>query len=278
MKKNKLIYLLLGFMFAFVACDEPGSEILWDLSFVELDAATTANGTETYTFLRENNGVNKPSGFMLNLASRPLDQAVNVTFEIVAASTDAIENVHYVLNSNTVTIPAGQNVVELPIDIIADGIEAGEQLDIDIRLVSADVEIGSGFGQAVHTIQITCNSDIGGTYTSTTTGTSTDSCCPNETTVTGTVTLTDNGNGFYTISDWSAGMYLEWFDVYGITATTDLTTEIRDICDAIGAGDFNEPFGQAVQLSGSRDAATGVITYTWTSGWGDQATVTLTPQ
>lgn len=277
MKKNKFIYVLMALMFAFTACDEPGSEILWDLSFVELDAATNASGEGTYTYLRENNGVNKSSGFMLNLASRPLDQAVNVTFEIVAATTTAIQNVHYVLNSNSVTIPAGQNIVELPIDIIADGIEAGELLAIDIRLVSADVEIGNGFGQAVHNIQITCNSDIGGTYTSTTTGTSTDTCCPTETTVTGTVTLTDNGDGFYTISDWSAGLYLEWYDVYGITSSTDMTAEIRDICDAISA-DFTEPFNTATELRGTRDAATGVITYTWVNGYGDQATVVLTPQ
>lgn len=277
MKKNKFIYLLMALMFAFTACDEPGSDILWEESFVELDAATSANGARTYTFLRQNNGINLASGFELNLASRSLDQAVNVTFEIVAATTDAIENVHYVVNSNSVTFAPGEHVVELPIDIIVDGIEAGEQLDIDIRIVSADVEIGSGFGQAVHTIQITCNSDIGGTYTSTTTGTSTDPCCPTETTVTGTVTLTDEGDGFYTISDWSAGLYLEWYDVYGITATTDLTAEIRDICDGISA-DFTEPFNTATELRGSRDAATGVITYTWVNGYGDQATVVLTPQ
>ncbi|NRB53048.1 MAG: hypothetical protein HRU41_35660 [Saprospiraceae bacterium] len=125
---------------------------------------------------------------------------------------------------------------------------------------------------------IICPSSLEGTYTTTTTGNSTDSCCPDETTVTGEVTLTAEGSGKYTISDWSAGLYLEWFDVYGITPTTDLTAELIDACGNISLPDFGEPFGEQVSGTGSLDAATGVITYTWTSGWGDVATVTMTPK
>lgn len=125
---------------------------------------------------------------------------------------------------------------------------------------------------------IICPSDLGGTYATTTTGTSTDGCCPDETTVTGEVTLTAEGSGKYTISDWSAGLYLEWYDVYGITTDIDMTAELVDACGIISLPAFGEPFGEQVTGSGSLDAATGVITFTWTSGWGDTAEVVLTPK
>ena len=276
MKKNKLIYLLLGFMFAFVACDEPGSDIIFSESFVELDAAVSS-GVRTYSYLRENDGINKPSGFMLNLASRPLDQAVNVTFEIVAATTTAIENVHYVVNSTSVTIPAGQNIVELPIDIIADGINAGEQLNIDIRIVSADVRIEEGLAQAVHTIQITCNSDIAGTFTTTASGDvgdgsggSAGSYGPITSTVTFTATATA---ALYEVSDLSFGMYAQIY-----ADNTPVTGRLQDVCDALSDVGDTDRFGDPFTVSASRDAATGVITLNWANTWGDTGTVTLTPQ
>jgi len=127
-------------------------------------------------------------------------------------------------------------------------------------------------------ISTICPSDIAGTYSSITTGMSTDGCCPNETTVEGTVTLTETGTGTYTISDWSAGLYLEWYDVYGITPDTDLSGTLVDACGGVSFPGLEEPFGTAVSVSGVINEETGVITYTWTNGFDDQATVTLTPE
>lgn len=277
MKKNKLIYLLLGFVLAFSACDEPGSEILWNLSFLELDAATTTNQTQTFTYLRVNDGVNVPSGFQVNLASAPLDQATNITFEIVAATTTAIENVHYVVNSTSLTIPAGENIATLPIDIIDDGINAGEQLNLDIRLVSADVEIGNGFGQAIHTIQITCISDIAGTFSTSATGDvgdgsggSAGTYGPITSSVTFAATSTD---GVYDVSDLSFGMYAQ---IYG--DNTPVTGRLQDVCDALSDLGDTDRFGDPFTVTGTRVAASGVITLTWSNTWGDTGTVTLTPQ
>ncbi|GAB5527296.1 MAG: hypothetical protein Roseis2KO_51680 [Roseivirga sp.] len=277
MKKNKFIYLLMALVFAFTACDEPGSEILWDLSFVELDAATTTTKTNTYTYLRVNDGLNVPSGFQVNLASRPLDQPTNITFEVVAATTTAIENVHYVLNSNSLTIPAGENIGTLPIDIIDDGINAGEQLNLDIRIVSADIEIGSGFGQAVHVIQITCISDIAGTYSTSATGDVGDGSGGSAGTygpITSSVTFTETAtDGVYDVSDLSFGMYAQIYN-----DNTPVTGRLQDVCDALtDLGDtdrFDDPF----TVTGTRVAASGVITLTWSNTWGDTGTVTLTPQ
>lgn len=277
MKKNKFIYLLLGFAMAFVACEEPGSETLFNETFVELDAAFSTTGSTTYSYLRENNGLNKPSGFVVGLASQPLDQAVNVTFEIVAASTDAIENVHYVVNGTSVTIPAGANSAELPIDIIVDGINAGEQFDIDIRIVSADVRIEENFAQAVHTIQITCNSDIAGTFSTSATGDvgdgsggSAGAYGPITSTVTLTATTTD---GVYDVSDLSFGMYAQIY-----ADNTPVTGRLQDICDTLSDLGDTDRFGDPFTVNATRDAGTGVITLTWSNTWGDTGTVTLTPQ
>jgi len=142
-----------------------------------------------------------------------------------------------------------------------------------------DVVTASGTYKSTKTLSVvvSCPSTLAGDYAVTATGTSTDGCCPDETTVTGVVTLTDAGGGKYDISDWSGGLYLEWYDIYGITATSN-EGEIEDICDQITFLTTSEPFGETLEGSGSVDPATGVITYSWLNGYGDQGTVTMTPQ
>lgn len=125
---------------------------------------------------------------------------------------------------------------------------------------------------------VVCESDIAGIYDAVAVGTSTDPCCPNVTTVNSEVVLTDLGGGSYTISDWSAGLYLEWYAVYGITPQTDLTRTIVEACGKVTIGSFTEPFGEDASATGGLNFANGVITYTWVNGYGDQATVTLTPK
>ncbi len=124
---------------------------------------------------------------------------------------------------------------------------------------------------------IICPSDLAGEYSAHSVGQSTDSCCPDETTVDYDVTLTETGAGEYTISDWSARMYFTWYEIYGITSDFDMTATITDACGNISAS-FGEPFGTDVTISGSVDQETGVITYTWTNGYDDTATVVLTPK
>ena len=123
-----------------------------------------------------------------------------------------------------------------------------------------------------------CDSDIGGVYLATTTGTSTDPCCPDETTVEKEITLTQTGDGEYTISDWSGGLYFKWYEVYGITTDTDLTQTLIDACGTINIAEFTEPFGESTSGTGSFDFETGVVTYDWTNGYGDTGKVVLTPK
>ena len=250
------------------SCEDPGHETAFSETFVELVAAGTASGALDFTYLRENDGVNKASGFMVSLASVPLSNDVTINFEVVAASTDAIENVHYVMNGSSVTIPAGQNLAELPIDIIADNIEAGEIFDITIRLTSADVRIEQGLDEAVHRIQISCPSALAGTYDYV----STEAAGNNFAglfTGTGTATLTAINDITYTLEFADAGAF-----------TTPQAIDIRDICGTISEnGDNNTAI--AIE-SGSVDGVTGVVTITFNltccGGEGDTWTYVMTPQ
>ena len=259
MKRYKLSFLTLALaLFVFVGCDEPNSEKLFELSFVELDAATTSNGSRTFTYLRENNGVNKPSGFKVNLASKPLSEAVTVNFEILTSST-AIPNVHYIANGTSVTIPAGENIAEMPIEIIADGINAGEQLTINVRITDATVDVMDGLDEASHVIQISCPPNIpeGGSWTGVTTE-GVFGVFANEP----NVSITYLGGTNYEVSHLCAGYFRAFGGADAIT-----TGQFADICDNVtiivdgnaGYGSVtNDPNG-----GGTFDPGTNTITIPW---------------
>lgn len=141
--------------------------------------------------------------------------------------------------------------------------------------VVADPYYNSPF---LYRVAIVCPSALAGTYTSETTGKSTDDCCPTETSVSSTVTLTAGTTaGSYTISDFTAGLYFKFYEVYGIGAAGPGPATISDACGSI-SGSFGEPFGSTVKVVGGVNTATGVITYTWENGYGDKGTVVLTPK
>lgn len=121
---------------------------------------------------------------------------------------------------------------------------------------------------------------IGGTYASVSRGTSTDGCCTDE--ITGfqsEISITDNGDGTFTLNDFSGGIYLEWYDVYGLTSQNQspATFLIDDpvnntIAFVDGSG---EPFGESLSATGTYDPCTGNISYSWKNGWGDEGDVNL---
>lgn len=179
----------------------------------------------------------------------------------------------------TVNPPATLNI---PIDaaieglgVAKDDLAVGDVISYSFEPVTAS---GSNLSGATFDAVLSCPSTLAGTYMGETSGQSTDDCCPGTVSASKEVTLTDDGNGNYTISDFSAGLYFEWYEVYGITADYDLSGGITDVCSKI-SGEFPEPFGTNVTItSGSVDPSTGAITYTWVNGYDDTATVTLTPK
>ena len=119
--------------------------------------------------------------------------------------------------------------------------------------------------------------NISGSYTViSSTGTSTDGCCVGETTVSGNtvvVTAVAGSTTNFNFSDFSGGLYFEWYDVYGITSPDDSPGTMQFNCNEVTFVNTTEPFQTAVQGEGLYDASTGRITYTWLNGYGDQGTV-----
>ena len=90
------------------------------------------------------------------------------------------------------------------------------------------------------------------------------------------VTITDNGGGSYTISDFSAGVYQEWYGTcYGYTFET--TGNMVDVCNDLIIT-ATDAWTCWVEGTGTYNSGTGEITYTWNNCFGDSGEVTLTPQ
>ncbi len=157
MKKLFIYLLVLGTLSS--CFEEDGRTILYEDEFLELDAATTVTGSRLFTYLRVNDGAPVPSTFVVNLAAAQRGSATNFSFEIDVENSTAIENLHYVVNSTTGSIPANSSTAMLPIDILDDNIEAGERLSIVVRLTSGDVEINPNYTTATHEIEVTCPLD-----------------------------------------------------------------------------------------------------------------------
>jgi hypothetical protein len=136
----------------------------------------------------------------------------------------------------------------------------------------------ASFTMAVNTF-ITCPAtDISGDYeVLSATGLSTDDCCKASTvTVKGnTIQVTRKTLSSFNLSDFSGGLYFEWYDVFGITKPEDSPGEISFSCNEITFQNTQEPFGEKVTGSGTYDPNAKTLIYKWTNGYGDMATVSL---
>ena len=92
---------------------------------------------------------------------------------------------------------------------------------------------------------------IAGTYDVVTNGESTDSGPTNNPLVdfASTVVVTDNGNGTYTFSDGWAGVYVEWYTIYGYTFLEEQTITLTPCLELIGA--WTDAFGGSNALRGT---------------------------
>ncbi len=124
--------------------------------------------------------------------------------------------------------------------------------------------------------------DISGNYTVvSTTGMSTDGCCPGTVMVSGNtvvIAALPGSQTNFSVSDITGGIYFEWYDVYGITSPDDTPGTFLFNCNEVTIVDTQEPFGTNIQGDGLYDVATKTITYTWSNGFGDTAMVTLRHQ
>lgn len=243
----KNIYRILGALLIvplLTSCfEDPGTDTTFPaIAQVELAAASANN--PTFTYLRENIGAELNAGFEVYLASTSSSGA-DISFEIDATST-AVAGTHYNLNGTSVSIASGEFSAELPITILPDNIEAGEQWTIVVNITSATgADVSTNFASGTHTIQISCPPNIGiGNYTTEVAGIpDPDGCATGFAYAGNAVTLTyDAGTGLYTISDADIGYFAGDY-----TAATDF----ENICDALTLqGNPTAPYGISFVGSG----------------------------
>lgn len=296
MKKFKLIFTFIAVSLAFFACDEDGGD-----SKLNLEIGAVPNITKSAT-----------ADAFIDLIAINNDEPITLNFTVDAAqgsvkSLDVImfykkPNAIYkaVLDANVIDFPKEYTISQS--DIIsafpeinsADDFEIGDKLIItaELTLMSGKVIViynndgstnvgiditNSPLYSLSQTYNVACPSDLGGTYNVLTSGSSTDDGpSPDENPIANfpyTVTITDNGGGSYGISDAFGGVYMLWYDIYGVTF--EVPGQFDDVCGEI-SGSFPEPFGTTVTYTGSVDQETGVITINWINGFDDQGTSVLT--
>jgi hypothetical protein len=117
---------------------------------------------------------------------------------------------------------------------------------------------------------VSCPSDLAGTYNVLTTATSTDpGPSASENPIANfpyTVTITANGGGNYTVSDAFGGVYILWYDIYGLDFDVEGTFD--DVCGTI-SGTFPEPFGTDVTFTGTVNPD-GTLSIHWINGYDDE--------
>ncbi len=279
---KKILYSLIVIMAAtFTACEDPGSALLYAEEYLELDAATTVTGSRTYNYLRVNDGVGLPSGFVVNLGAAQSSSPINFTFEIDVANSTAIENLHFTVDATTGTIPANSSTAELPITILDDNINPGEAPTVVINLTGGDIAVNPNYQTATHVLQVLCESNLGGMYTMVTTYHRHD-FLPTFDTNTQDVELVDEGDGVYSITGFDGGLYAAGNPYNTSYGTSALTNKIQDVCGAITTDGASDPWQQLnadPDRPNSYDAGTGVITFSVVgSVYGENWTSVLTPK
>lgn len=275
--KMKLIFKTIAFMgiIALVsACyDDAGIDILPSGdSFLELDRAGQATPVVNSTFLRKNDGTTYPLNIQVNIMGKPRATATTVNFSLDATST-AVPGLHYnqISQGNSITIPAGQSTANIQFEVLADNIEAGEIWKIILSVSSPDIQ-SSQYVEATWNIQVSCPSELGGTYsfvaTSITSGPGGGTCGG---TTSGTGTFTESAtNGIYESSDFTFGQF---GCAYGDTPPAG-TLRLNDVCDRLFFTGIDK-YGDSYTINVVSVTAS-VLTIDWVNTYGDGSRVALT--
>jgi hypothetical protein len=296
MKKFKLLLTFLALTLAMSSCDNDGGD-----SKLNLEVGAVPNITKSATadafidLIAINNDQSVALSFTVDLAQGDVQSMDVVLFY---KKTTAIYKA--TLEANVTSFPKEYTISQT--DIVNAFAEINSAADFEIGdqlIVTAELTLKNGTVIVIYnndgstnlgidvtnsplfsfsqTYNVACPSDLGGTYSVISSGSSTDSGpTASENPISNypyTVTIADNGGGNYTISDAFGGLYILWYDIYGITGDEPGTFD--DVCGTI-SGLFPEPFGTNVNYTGSVDPDSGVITIDWINGYDDQGTMVLT--
>lgn len=293
MKNFKLFLITIALATFTISCEDDGGTS----NFVSLDLGAVPNMTKSsstdafYNLIKLNNGENVSVTFNAEVA-----QGDPASADVVGIYTTASGAVYSSTIFSNVTLPQEFNLSVN--DIIAafselndpSDIQVGDNIALTTRFTMNDGTVlnilnndgTSGTGANIQTTvlfttvinyPVSCPSDLGGVYDVISNGENT-AGIPPAVDFPYTITLTDNGGGSYTMSDFAAGVYILWYTGFGLTFEQPGT--FTDVCGTIG-GDFTDAWGQTVPVTGSVNED-GTIDLRWDNPWGDFNDSILTPQ
>jgi hypothetical protein len=289
MKKIKFILLPLLLLGIVIGCEKDGGESVIDF---KLGAVPDIQKVET-------------TDAFINLVAINNEQQVNLGFTVDIARGDVAsanimlfyykgDNVYKAtFATNVTTFPVTYNITQA--DILSAFTELNDNTDFEVGnalKVTAELTLKNGtiikilnddgsanYGadisnslifSVLQTYFVSCPSDLAGTYTVLTTAFSTDpGPTPDENPITNfpyTVTITALGGGKYNISDAFGGVYILWYDIYGLDF--EVEGQFDDVCGTI-SGVFPEPFGTDVTYTGSVNPD-GTLSIHWVNGYDDE--------
>ena len=160
MKKNNLLQmaLLLGISIVLYSCfSDPGTNILINGAFVEINEATTSTGLDiTKTYKKTVNGLPVKDSIRVNLVGALRSSPVTVNFVIDPTST-AVAGTHYNLVTNSaVTIAANSSFAFIYFNVLDDNINSTESWKIKFGLTGADggIKLSTNYAAFTRTIKV----------------------------------------------------------------------------------------------------------------------------
>ncbi len=298
MKKLLYIFYIAALTPFLTGCfEDPGTATLITdkvEGFVEIEEASGARST-TKNIVVVPDGESVQESIVVSFGGAVSSSATEVSFEVVEDQSTAVAGVDYnLITTGSVTIPSGEYTAPILFEVIDDNLDPDNPLTLTFRLTSSSANILEEYSEVTLTLVGLCPPDLfdystlGGEYSTTASGESTDGCPPNNplSGLTSTETMdpdpdndTTNDDGeelqAYIISDFHAGTYIDWYgDCYGYTFPTPARIFVNTSTGEV-TGSVVDAFGSTNEITtGLMDACNGNITYSWINGFGDTGTIT----
>ena len=289
MKKIKLIFALLALVVLIPSCTNDGGDSKMEFENGGVPNLVKIATTDDFIdFLAVNNGETFNLGLNVSIGQGEISSMDIVAFYRKGDNVSA----KAILETNITTFPATVNLSKD--DIIAAFSELNSASDFvlgDQLTVSAELTLKNGtiikilnddgtanYGQdianstiyaVVQNYSVSCASDLGGTYSVLSSGTSTDSAPrPEDNPIRDypyTTVITDNGGGSYTMSDAFGGVEILWYSSYGLNF--EVEGSFNDLCGDL-SGSFNGVLGDTNILTGTVNPD-GTLSIHWENNFGD---------
>jgi len=215
-------------------------------------------------FSRPGTGESIPAEIFLVYHGQDQNREVNYSFEILESST-AIEGTHFVLDGTSGSFNTENIKAELPISIIPDNLISCQDVTIDIRLISSDIDDTNG-GTVTFSLGVEGGSELAGEVTYS----HTNNFAGSE--INGIANIiASSAPGLYTVDDFSFG---SWGEAYNIDPPTGNLLWSNNCSTIVLSGTDN--FGETWEFTEVSVSNGPEFTFTWSNTYGEFGTVTLT--